>query len=311
MTGTPDRLIAVLRCLECGGSLRCEDAETLKCENCDSRYPVKNGIPSIIAGGPEKQDWNPWDLDRVKMMGNSYYKRATGELPEKEASKSYARYLQRMEFYEPGDTVLDLGCATGHFLRSFRRLLDPQIQYTGIDSDPTFLQWGREAYGIDSLCNFVHGDVLQLPLADDAFDVVVVNLFHFFPRLDDALGEAMRAARKRVVWRTPVGQVNYIVKVIYNQSFDELRALTPDREDFDYSLYMLYSVEYIKGLVAHLGGKVVDVERDTDFEDFDNTALEEFKHIPSTKTVNGMQINGNLVLDWHYITIESGDARTR
>lgn len=302
----PERLLATLCCLECGyHPLEYDRAEAmLSCPQCRVRYPAQYGIPSLLEGGPEKQNWNPWRLDRLKMTGNSYYKRAKGELPEKESSKSYARFLGQQRFYSPGDTLLDIGCATGHFLRSFRRLLDPDILYTGIDIYFPFLQWGREVYGIDHYCNFVHCDALAMPFLDQSYDVVIVNLFHFFPRIDEALRETMRVAHKMVIWRTPIGQTNYIIKVILNRSFDELQVLTPEREYFDYTLYMLYAKEYIEGLVAHLGGKVALIERDTDFEDFDNTALEEFQGVPATKTVDGMQINGNLVLDWHYIVID-------
>lgn len=302
----PERLLATLRCLECGHYPLEYDREEaiLSCAQCKARYPARYGIPSLLEGGPEKQNWNPWKLDRLKMTGNSYYKRAKGELPEKESSKSYARFLGQHGFYSPGDTLLDIGCATGHFLRSFRRLLDPDIFYTGIDTHFPFLQWGREVYGIDRHCNFVHCDALAMPFLDQSYDLTIVNLFHFFPRIDEAIRETMRVTRKMVIWRTPIGdRANYVVKVIHNHSFGELQVLTPEREDFDYTLYMLYSKEYIGGLVAHLGGKLTLIERDTDFEDFDNTALEEFQGVPATKTVNGMQINGNLVLDWHYVVI--------
>ena len=37
----------------------------------------------------------------------------------------------------------------------------------------------------------------------------------------------------------------------------------------------------------------------TDFEDFDNTAVEGFEHVTATKTVNGMQLNGiTLINPW-------------
>ena len=302
----PERLLATLRCLACGHHPLEYDREeaVLNCPQCKAHYPAQHGIPSLLNGGPASQAWNPWDLDKVQMLGNSFYQRAKGDLPEKESSKSYARFLDQYDFYSPGDTLLDIGCATGHFLRSFRRLLDPDILYTGIDTHFPFLQWGKEVYDLDHSCNFVHCDALAMPFFDQTYDLVIVNLFHFFPRLDEALREAMRVARKMVIWRTPLGEANYIIKVIHNQSFDELQVLSPERDDFDYTLYMLYSKEYVAGLVAHLGGKVTLIKRDTDFEDFDNTVLDEFRHVPATKTVNGMQINGNLVLDWHYVVIE-------
>lgn len=301
----PTNLLNVLYCLECKQfPLTYHKDGVLLCPFCDARYPVKEGIPSMLGGGPESQDWNPWDLDKVKMMGDSYYKRSKGDLPEKESSKSYAKLLERRKIIKPGDHILDIGCATGHFYRSFRRILPYDFSYTGIDSNFQYLQWGGQAYDVSSKCNFLHGDALNMPFQNSSYDIVIVNLFHFFPRIDEALGEALRVAKRNLIWRTPIGEVNYIIKTIYDQSFEKIGALSPERNDFEHSLYMLYSKDYIKGLVASLGGKITFIERDIDFGEFDNTVLEEFKHIPATKTVNGLQINGNLILDWHYIGIE-------
>ena len=303
----PDSLMKVLRCLRCSSNnLRMEeDNRALQCGECGARYHVHNGIPSMLNGGPEQQDWNPWDLDTVQMMGESYYKRAKGELPEKESSLSCARLMKNRSLYNPGETVLDLGCATGHFLRSFRRILDQEIRYTGIDATSKYLQWGQQVFGVNERTTFLHGDVLSMPFVDNAFDTVFVNLFHFFPRADVPLRESMRVARKRVLWRTPLAEVNYIVRVVYSKSFDDVGILTPDRKDVHHSLYMLYTKEYVEGLIRHLGGKVLFLDRDTDFGEFDNTKLEGFEHVTATKVVNGMQINGNLVLDWHYVAIDS------
>ena len=302
----PQRLLDVLRCTICNNTefYNEENASSLKCKKCEKKYSIVDRIPYMMDGGPEKQDWNVWDLDKIKMMGDSYYKRAKGELPEKESSKSYARFLKNNDLYSKGDELLDLGCATGHFLRSFRSRLDENILYTGLDTHIDYLHWGNEIFGINNSCNFIQGDACDMPLSDNSFDSVIVNLFHFFPNIKNALKEAMRVGRKTVIWRTPIAQYNYIVKLIYNNSFDELNVITPEREDFDYSLYMLYSLEYLEGLVKNIGGRILLSQKDDDFQPFDNTILEEFKHVPSTKTVQGLQINGALVLDWHYIVID-------
>lgn len=302
----PVTLYQKLECVDCRFNPLAWDAsnEALICPSCKAKFPVKNGVPSLKEGGPEQQDWNPWTMDEVLMTGHSYFQRATGALPEKEASKSYANLMKAKGYHTPGGSLLDIGCATGHFLRSFRRILDPEIRYTGIDTEMAFLQWGREAYGLDETCSFVQGNALVMPFEANAFDNVVVNLFHFFPRADLALKEAMRVAKNRVIWRTPIGEANYIVKAIYTPSFEELGVLSPDREDLQYTLTMMYTKPYIEGLVKHLGGRIDLFERDEDFGEFDNTALADFKNCTATKTMNGMQVNGNLILDWQYVVID-------
>ena len=302
----PDRLVKILRNPTSTGNrlqLNDETAE-LTCVATGSTFPVTKGVPNLMAGSPVSS----WDLDEVIKMGESYLKRANGELPEKESSKSFARVLGGQGIYAPGDTVLDIGCASGHFLRSFRDILDPDIRYTGIDATLLYLEWGAEYWGIDDRCAFVHCDALTMPFADDAFDITVVNLFQAFPDIEAALRETMRVTRKMVLWRTPIGPVNYMTKVVYNKPLDEMGTLTPNREDIDYTLYMIYSRQYVEEMVSHLGGRVTLFERDTDFGEFDNTTLENMDGIPATRVVNGVQINGSLVLDWTYVGIDCGGS---
>ena len=299
------RLSKVLRCISCQNSKLEFLHDKISCPKCNAKYPLKNNIPSMMIGGIEAQSWNPWNLDELKMTGNSYYQRAKGELPEKEASKSFANLLKKKQLYNKNSTYLDIGCATGHFLKPFRNILDKHIQYTGIDISSEYLQWGDEIFGHDKYCNFVHCDTLNMPFIDKSFDYTVVNLFHFFPNLEDVLKETMRVTNKMIIWRTPIGVITYMIKWVLNeQSYEKLGSLQIERNDIDHCLYMLYSKDYIKSIVSSLGGTVEFIERDTDFKDFDNTSIEAFKSIPSTKASNGIQMNGNLHLDWHYVGIK-------
>ena len=128
-------------------------------------------------------------------------------------------------------------------------------------------------------------------------------------KFDKALKESMRVTRKYLIWRTPIGdKANYMIKMVLNNSFEKLRILTLDREDLDYGLYMLFTKEYIKDLVEYLGGSINFIEKDRDFKNFDNTTLPEFEHVPATKTLNGMQINGNIILDWQYVVINCSNS---
>lgn len=304
----PKNLLERLKCSVNKNSKITHDIKknTLITDDPSISYDVHRGIPSMLtkSDGPQAQDWNLWNSEDFHKMGDSYYKRAKGELPEKEASKSYARLIKKKNIYLPGDHLLDIGCATGHFLRSFKKYLDPNIFYTGIDTHAPFLSWGGEIYGINEKCNFVHGDAMKLPFKDKSFEITIVNLFHFFKNIELALKESMRVTNKYIIWRTPIGEVNYIVKLIYEDSFQKLGTITHDRTDIEYSLYQLFSKNYIEGLIKHLGAKIIFFERDLDFEPFDNNLVEGFEKVPATKTVGKMQINGNLVLDWHYVAID-------
>lgn len=302
----PTRLLRSLRCSDCSSTelAYVDGVQSLECQTCGTRYNAPQGIPSMVAGGGvEDQDWNSWNSEEVDRTAGSYYKRATGELPEKEASKSLARLLERRDLYEPGTTLLDVGCAAGHYLKSLRRLLDPDILYTGLDIGMEYLLWGREAYGIDDTCTFVHSDALAMPFPDDSFDIVYANLYHFFPRIDEALAEALRVANERVLWRTPIGEITYAAKLYHNDDFEDLGVVDLHDNQVEHTLYMMYSENYLRGLIDHMGWELEFIEKDDDFEEFDNNEHDEFEGVPATKVVDGRQINGNLVVDWHYLSI--------
>ena len=116
----------------------------------------------------------------------------------------------------------------------------------------------------------------------------------------DALSEAIRVS-KRVLWRT-YGEYNYSIKMISENDFESMGAITPDRSDYNHTLLMMYTKEYLYGLVKSLNSKIEFIERDLDFADFDNNELSDFS-MKSTRVVNGVQHHGNIVLNWHYVVL--------
>ena len=65
--------------------------------------------------------------------------------------------------------------------------------------------------------------------------------------------------------------------------YKKLGTLTAKRNDFEYSLYQMFSKKYIDGLINHLGAKVLFIERDLDFEPFDNNLLKDLKMFQQPK----------------------------
>ena len=84
-----------------------------------------------------KQDkWKSWDYDTA--YGDVFYQRAIGELDEMESSKALCQVVSR--FYQAGMTLADVGCGAGHYLRSLRARVDEDINYTGIDATPYYIE---------------------------------------------------------------------------------------------------------------------------------------------------------------------------
>lgn len=103
----------------------------------------------------------------------------------------------------PGESVLEVGCATGCFLQA---AAERGAQVTGLDAAATLVDLARRRVPGAEL----HvGDLQQLPFADEAFDVVVgCNVFQFADDVELGFSEAARVTKRggRVVvqmWGRP------------------------------------------------------------------------------------------------------------
>lgn len=91
---------------------------------------------------------------------------------------------------EPGATLLDVGCGTGHFSRLFAQR---GLQVTGIDPDAAALNFARRQGG---QIDYIQGSALELPFPDKAFDyTTAVTSFCFIDDPVQALREMWRVTR--------------------------------------------------------------------------------------------------------------------
>lgn len=242
---------------------------------------------------------------RLRGYGELLRDRAAGDAPEMESAKSLCRRLD--ERYRPGMSVLDVGCGAGHYLRSLRRRLDPEIDYTGVDLTPAFLGLGRRVFPGAPL---TAGDAFALPFADRSFDLVLCSnlLLHLPPPPDPALAELARVARELLLIRTPVGERNYLIQEVRTPG--ELTEDGPGVGDlFDaagaprrFNYFNLYTEESLTRAARRAApGARVRLDPDHCFEPFDNRA----ETTPTgTRVADGRQVAGNLLLEWAWLEVE-------
>jgi len=90
-----------------------------------------------------------------------------------------------------GQTLLDIGCGTGHWSAFFAEL---GYRVTGIDVAPQMIEVARSAI---PGCTFQVADAHDLPFDDEMFDVVAtMATLEFLPDQAAAIGEMARCAKK-------------------------------------------------------------------------------------------------------------------
>lgn len=103
------------------------------------------------------------------------------------------RILLRAVEPRQGESLLDVGCGTGWFTRRMARL--PGVQVTGLDINAEWLTYARER---DAASDYIEGDALALPFADNSVDgVVSIAALCFTADWRRAVGEIVRVSRGR------------------------------------------------------------------------------------------------------------------
>jgi arsenite methyltransferase len=99
---------------------------------------------------------------------------------------------------KPGDVVLDLGAGAGNDVFVARSIVGEKGAVTGLDFTDEMLEKAHrnnEKMGFKNV-DFVKGDIEQIPLSDDTFDVVISNcVLNLVPDKQKAYGEINRVLK--------------------------------------------------------------------------------------------------------------------
>jgi len=173
-----NRLITLVRCPDCRGSLSASD---LRCQGCGRVYDAPNG---------EYLDLRPADrfAEQTKYLDEALHADARHERVSPPLLGSKIRNDMLREFLRPapGDLIVDLGCGSG---RALVWNQDLGAEAVGIDISPFFSEDARRAMPL------MLGDLRRLPFADGTFTKAwsLDVLEHLSP---DALREMLREANR-------------------------------------------------------------------------------------------------------------------
>ena len=234
--------------------------------------------------------WN-WRAD----CESSLFRRATSELPLMESTKQLAELVS--EVYKPGMKVLDIGCATGHYLLGLMRV-DPEIDYHGVDATRRFIEGAKQAHASRRNASFEIADIFDLPFTEPTFDIVFsCNVILHLPGFRVPVRNLMRPCKNYCFIRTLMSDRSYIVKRVRDEDFDE--DFLPKRHVFQNT----YSRNILRRFVESEGDFDVEFIEDK----FDSRVIEkefhEVKKGRGTQCVNGMQLDGNIVFEWGFMKL--------
>ncbi len=113
--------------------------------------------------------------DKIREQVIQAYSGIAGEFDQTRKSQ-WLEFLHFLEYVENDVKVLDLGCGNG---RIFDLLKDKKVDYLGIDNNSNLLEKARVNFPD---AKFQLGDMVDLDLADETFDVIFnIAAFHHLP----------------------------------------------------------------------------------------------------------------------------------
>ncbi len=181
------QLIALVLCPRCRGALEVKDdaPTSLCCASCGAEFPIVDGVPRLAGdtyAASFGRQWNRYDVARHE-EDEATFRVKTGVAPAELAGK----------------LVLDAGCGGGRY----SRLLGSHgATVIGVDLSAA-VEKARSLCADLPEVQIIQADLLDLPLADAAFDMVYsIGVLHHTPnpRLgvqpDRQQGEAWWKARR-------------------------------------------------------------------------------------------------------------------
>lgn len=240
-----------------------------------------------------------------------YKGRASGKYPEMESSKAEAKILKKI--IKKGDSILDVGCACGHYYRSFKREIKKTFYYTGIDPYKILLDGAKDVWGDDENANFKQGNIFAIPFKKDQFDIVVCNnvLTHIH-KVKIPIKELIRVSKKYVVIRTPLDVNSYRIQIVYNNKWWKYTDVKP-KDEFDdkgnpraFSYFDILSFDYFSEIVKSINKKAkIKFIKDTFFNrKLINNSYKNEQRPLATRVVGSEQVSGKIMHPAYFVIIE-------
>ena len=133
--------------------------------------------------------------DNKKYLGLSI-KRSKGKLPHMEVAKAFSNLLKKN--INDDTKILDVGCLSGHFLRTFREKNNKKFFYQGLDPFPLHINAAKKTWVNDKNSDFEVGWAQKIPFKKKSFDISICsNVFTHIPSILNPIKELLRVTKKK------------------------------------------------------------------------------------------------------------------
>src|SRR2546423_10004572 len=195
-----NKLIATLRCPNCGGELSHPIGNTaLACEECNLEFPIVNDVPRMLLPAMSEALSNKdsqSDFDKRQAETASSFGYEWTRFPEMyhEWEQSFLDYMQphAAEFFR-GKKVLDAGCGNGRFAYYAARF---GAEVWAIDLGPAVEVARRNTEEVGNV-QVIQADLHRPPFALESFDFIYsLGVLHHLPDPERAFQTLLRYLKR-------------------------------------------------------------------------------------------------------------------
>jgi 2-polyprenyl-3-methyl-5-hydroxy-6-metoxy-1,4-benzoquinol methylase len=243
----------------------------------------------------QSKKWNIW---KNKSGIERSIQRVKGILPEMECAKQLTQIVKKI--YNKGNTVLDFGCAAGHFYYSLKKI-DKNIKYSGFDVTKSYINFAKKHFNHEKNVNFDKQNIFfPSKKYKNKFDIVFCsNVLLHLPSIDLPLKNLLFCTKKYCIIRTLVSENTHLSKFYHNDKTNKHNVLD------SFQFQNTYSYNLIRKKIKKIGNYNVRFLDDKYNGYKINKEYKKYnkKYPGLTKFIQNIQISGSKVFEWKWIVI--------
>ena len=240
-------------------------------------------------------------------------KRALGELPDMGCAIRMGEIIKELNGQKMIPRLLDVGCATGHYYRTFRGMNVPIKEYLGLEIDADMVKaaeavWKQEIS--EGKMRFVRDDIESSNPLERSDILICMNSFMYYKSAKRVLAKFLNSAQTILI-RSYFADSNF--RIIRGQSaqnndrvdIDELDLFSEAGDLVSADFWTIYGTTYIEKLVKSLNPRA-SVKWLADENKIDSIKKEANLGVVKrggTQVVGGYEISYPLLQPWEILQI--------